>query len=408
MKHFTPFRIHLILGFALLTRLVSAEPVIVWTNQPDMAFFAEIYNVIHDDAVIVRYKPNLAASLVQDNPEADCVIGDYIATPTLLDGFLPLNHLVNQIQDRPFEALTTSIMTDDTVRLLPVSYALPAIRVNPFARLRLDPIFIRTETITVNARKFNRFDRDGSAVALAFVPRYNPVAKYYLLRMNDTVFEVDTTQEVSWDDERLIRNLSGLASWVEEICGSREAEMDFMEKYLYDPVERQFERNRLAFAFTSSTDILDWEKDSPIVYRWPADEEYRVPILDNVVWAGIPAGTDSEEEALAFLDWLFNRETQELLIRSKIERRISRFGLFGGFSTIHEVNTQFLSVLYPELAGRIVPEELLLVPPVLPRYWNESMQSILLPLLQDVSVSPEDFPAILHDRMFRWYRQRGD
>jgi len=399
----------LLIPSVLLVPPVGAQgSVVVWSDQPDMAFFAEVYNATHDHGILVRFKDNLASSMVQEAPEADLLVGTYLNSPIVRTGLRSLEPVLESIPEPP-SALLLGIPQERTpVRLLPVAYQLPAIIINPAGELRVPPVFITMDDLAVNAHKFNRYFENGSPRRLAFVPRYNPLAKYYLLRVLGTSFSASAEEEIQWNRNEFDDSVTALFDWVTGICGSRTDESEFVEKYLYDPVPQQFARNRIGFAFSSSGEILHWNNLGNTDFRWLASDDHRIPVMDDIVWAGIPASAARSDAAEEFLVWLFTPETQEFLIQAKAERRIPRFGLFGGFSTLSSINTGILTTLYPQLQGRLVPDDLLTAPPLLPRYWNEAIREVLLPLLQDQNISPQEMSGALSGRMNQWYLQRGD
>jgi hypothetical protein len=67
-------------GLSVLLSLASCsaptdDPLIVWSNVSDTAFFVERYNLVSDTPVHFRYIENLTETLTQETIEADLVIG---------------------------------------------------------------------------------------------------------------------------------------------------------------------------------------------------------------------------------------------------------------------------------------------------------------------------------------------
>ncbi len=396
--------------FALLLlqgTVFAQERLVIWTDQPEMAFVSEVFNVTGDLQAEVRFKPNLAAAFAREEMDADLVVGEFINTPVVTARLLALDDLIAGLGERPLPALIESSRHGDTTRLVPLAYELPMILVNPRVNLRLRDTFISTEEILTNSRKFSRFD-DDRPIRLGFIPGYDPLARYYLLRLRGVEFAASLEQQVRWDTAILDLESDWLDRWSAAIAGSRAAEAAFIERYLYDPPARQLERNRIAFAYSASSDQLDWQRRLDAGYRWLASQDNRVPILDTVVWAGIPVESRRERSAMAFLEWFFSPATQEDLILKKIEHRILRFGYFGGFSTLGSVNRDVLARVYPEIRGQIVPDILLDAPPQLPRYWNEAVEEVLVPLLNDQMIDASDLSSEVRAAMNTWYLQRGD
>ena len=402
-------RFAFILGIVAAASVGADEPFVLWTDQPDMALIVEIYNASHDTAVTLRYHNRLASALIQEAPEADIVVGTFLNTSSTVGLFSSLRTVYDGLEEEPFPALVSTTFVDSDPVLLPLAFGLPAIAINPEAAVRTSPVTITMEEIERNAGKYNRFTASGEARRLAFVPMLDPTAKYVLLRILGTDFTAgEGPVDVAWDNERLGTDTETLFEWTTRICGSRESEHLFLDKYLYDPIPRQFERNRIAFAYFSSPSLLAWNDDVTTDFRWLADADRRVPVLEDIVWAGIPATAGRPDRADEFLKWLMDPETQEQIIRVKIERRIERFGLFGRLSTIDTVNRLYLAALYPRLQGRILSWERYIVPRRLPRYWDEALDAVLIPLLANPEVDREGVSGRLEGRLSQWYLQRGD
>ena len=58
----------------------SDDPLLVWSNVTDTAFFVERYNLLSDRPVHFRYIENLSETLTQETIEADLIVGRWVNT----------------------------------------------------------------------------------------------------------------------------------------------------------------------------------------------------------------------------------------------------------------------------------------------------------------------------------------
>ena len=58
--------------------------------------------------------------------------------------------------------------------------------------------------------------------------------------------------------------------------------------------------------YQQSSTLFSWSflEDRRLDFRWLADEQQRIAVADNVVYAGIPADSNAPSAAIEFLEWL--------------------------------------------------------------------------------------------------------
>ncbi len=357
----------------------SEAPLLLWSNEPDAAFFVERYNYLSDDSVEFEYVENIVEAITQRRDIADVVVGSWVNTPVVSDRMAVLEE-------------------DD--RWIPLAFALPTIAYPAGGALS------GRERVTLSEiGELTYADTPPDQIAnLAFLPSYGRETSWVLLRSLGLSIAGDATGDPILETDRLSQHLSTLRDWQNQYHGSIAREHNYRDRYLYEPWNQLLEKNRLEALYISSEELLDWEffARSRWEFSYLTDGEGGLFALDGVVYAGIPAGSDQIQRSRNLIRWLRDPEVQIALIEQKLIQRIDSFGLFGGFSMAQEVNDQILMELYPHLDDRRFLVSEVRLPEQRPRYWNEALDQVVFPFL----VTPES--GDLTAELRRWYRQRGD
>jgi hypothetical protein len=385
--------------------------LIVWSNDPDTAFFVERYNLLAEEPIHLRYVENLSEALTQERAGADVVIGRWVNTPTVNELMLPVvEHVVPR--ERPTDpsdsdpgrrgpAIAESFSRISTA-WVPLAFTLPAVAyesnttyvTEPFAVAFPDFVDAVTGPIT-----------NGESPPPVFAPTADDEGIYAVYR--SLGFKTTTTPAgvPVWQRNELERAIETVSSWTENHFGSLAVERDYIEEFLYDPPFRLLETGRVALIYRNSSDLFSWSffEDYRFDFRWLATPEGPIRVNEDIVYAGIPSRSGRRDDAIAFVRWITTPSVQIELIRGKSAAGIDTFGFFGGFSTISAVNAEITETLYPRLAGRVPAPGVLIAPEIHPRYWNEAIHQVVAPFLVAPS-SADD----LAGRIDRWYLQRGD
>lgn len=404
----------LVVFVALAGCAEEPTPLVVWSNTIDAAFFVERYNAVFDrDARFVAVD-RLTEAITQQPPEADVIIGRWIRVPSVNALMMP----VREYAETDDAATTRS--RSDRIRLavpddlvdefwIPLSFTLPTIVFDP-ERARL-PDGVTTSLAQLGDALQPNDGVDGAP--FRFVASADPPTVYALMRSLGTRVRADPVGDPAWEREALQRAATALRDWQAEWNVSPSDESLYRERYLYERWQRHLETERLLAVYLPSNEAFTWRffAEPRYDFRILAADDGSVAANEDVVYAGIPLAAERRAEATRFIEWLTTPAVQVELVADKLEQRVDTFGLFGGLSTIPTANRAIFSELYPTLAGRVPSVENVAFPDVLPRYWDEALEAVVLPTLLEqfgTAAQPGATESVLRDRLDRWYLQRGD
>ena len=143
------------------------------------------------------------------------------------------------------------------------------------------------------------------------------------------------------------------------------------------------------FASDSSDSFLrrSDEARSGLQFRWLGNDQ-DIPVLESIVYAGIPVRATNRPGAKAFITWLFDVELQTELLANNRRKRIDTFGMVGGFSSLWRVTERVIPDQYPDLRSFIPPADWMRFPPPSPRHWAPVVESVVQPWLLREAADP--------------------
>lgn len=385
---------------ALMGCTPEPEPLVVWSNVSDTAFLVELYNRDAEQPISFRYTGNLTEALTQQRVDADVVIGRWVNNPPARERMLP------EWDEEPWVPLAFNLGT----------IVFDASR----ARISTD----RSPSIAITPHEVGEHLRrlaaapDSEPEPMRFVPTLDPRFLYEMIRVGGVVPEPYPEGGPRWSAERYDGAFATIREWQATWNESSAAERAYREQYLYEPWYRLLENQRVFAVYIPSTEFLDWSffGGTTLDFRWLAQENGQIQVLEDMVYAGIPASSARRNKARQFIAWIRDPDTQLALMHHKIDQRIDSFGVFGGFSMEGETNRRMARDIYPELAGRIPPADMLAIPGPRPRYWNEALEAVVHPFLgagadrdlESEGTAPPGEGEELGRQLRRWYDQRGD
>jgi hypothetical protein len=369
------------------------EPLVLWSNVADAAFFVELYNQDAEQPVQFRYVSNLTEMLTQQRVDADIVIGRWVNNP-------PTNAVMVRTEGQP--------------PWQPLAFNLGTIVFDTRRTSLLPEFAVTLDEIGQNLRSTDA-DPDEAPKPMRFVPSSNPALLYEMIRLAGVTPGVQPEGGPRWNPTDHDAAFATVRRWQEEWNTSPREEQKYRERYLYEPWYRQLETGRVLAVYLPSNELLDWSffDSDTLDFRWIQNEEGIIPVLEDVVYGGIPEASSQRVRARRFLDWVTNPDTQIQLMRYKIEHRIDTFGVFGGFSTVPETNRRMTREIYTDLIGRAPRTDNLRFPGERPRYWDEALAAVVEPFLAEEAgfrngaAEPAGGTQLLA-RLQRWYDQRGD
>ena len=374
------------------------EPLVVWSNVPEVSFVVERYNFLHDTDARFRFVENLTQALTQERPEADLVIGRWVNTPPVnalmedRESYAASLDLPSEIDGGPSEALLNS-----GPQWVPLSFSLPTLVMRPGTD-------VSDSAVSATLADLGALYR-ADTPPVHFAPLSNPETMYALHRSLGFVPSVASDGSPAWDSARLGAAMDAVRSWQEEFNGGNAAESVYVERYLYEDRFRQLDKNRVSVVYMPSNELFTrrFFDERRYDFRWLSGTDGTITANEDVVYGGVPDSSTRRAAAVRMLSWLTTTQAQVDFMRAKIEARVDSFGFLDGFSTLTATNRAMERELYPELAGRIPGTAALQFSGALPRYWDEARRDVVEPYLRN-NTEPER----LTDALELWYRQRGD
>ncbi len=368
---------------------LNESRIVLCTNRAEFAAYMEIFNAATDDLKVeILYRPEPVDVLADKKSLPDLIIGEWLADPALTDMFEPLDALFEEKRidaDSFYADLLHLGRHDEKQYLLPLNFDLPAVVFRSEVRQgSANNLTLSLDTIRRMAADFN-FEEQGLFKQIGFSPLWNQELLYYTARLFGADIRADAEATLRWEQKNLERTAAFLQSWLSETGNSRDREARFRATYMTIPENRLLEERRILFFLTDTKSFfsIPQEKRENLDFRW-LSRNGRIPVLDNVLFAGIPRGADNVTGALELLSWLFQHDTQTRLMRINHFKRLQgTYGVAGGFSALTVINERDLPQPdhYPLLLGHIPSSEMLLFPPLLPRNWRNLKQDVIIPWL---------------------------
>ncbi len=381
---------------------------ILWTNRPEFASYAELFNSSQNRfRLVVEYKDNPAGELIAAKDAPDLIVGPWLKGEKARSRLAPVDYLFTELR-LGSKLFYGSLLDLGNVRgrqyLLPVSFNLPALVFSPEKSALIDNDFaLSLEQIQRLSSEFNAKEK-GVYSKMGFSPRWSGEFLYLIARMHNARFE-EGSPLFAWNENGLKATIDYLREWTRTINTSATAEDEFQFKYLYDPPYRLVTGGRNLFSYMPSDAIftLPGDKRQNLDFRWVM-KDGKTAIRDDIVYMGVSRKSKNLEAAEAFIVWFFSEKTQRALLDRSVEMGITArsFGISGGFSSLRPVNERIFPLYYPSLLGHLPPPETLSVPRILPNNWELLKADILLPWLEDMAGKPEGMSPSLQDTIAAW------
>ncbi len=377
MRFPAPIRL---LVVALCTLLASCglglEPTVqLVTNRPEMAAYVDRFNAVQSDVKVEITYQEAPAQAVLDGLTGDVVIGEWLASPAVMDQMDGLGDIVKPGKIDPawfYARLLAMGSRDNRPVLVPLSFSLPAI-VYVRQPADLPTMFMPLDTLHTMSKAYNKSSKTGDLVNVGFSPTWNPDFLTATALLFGAHLRPGRNGLPSWDENGIRKTVDFVTSWLTDVNGGA-ADDEFSARYvtnqpwawhklLADPA-------RTLFGFASFTDFfaLPEEERRDLDFRWLSQDGV-IPVLDNVLFAGVLRSGRDKGGARAFLQWFCSLGVQQSLITVNQSRRIGVFGITNGFSSLKSINEKDLPMKYPLLLGHIPQENLLSFPETLPDSW---------------------------------------
>jgi ABC-type glycerol-3-phosphate transport system substrate-binding protein len=402
------------LGF-FSCRNSASRPIVVWTDNPEIVSYVELFNATHDDinaVVVYKEEPARALPPAKDELTPDVIIAPWLKNSSTRKYFAPMNYLfAEKSLDRTlfYDRLLQYGEINEKQYLLPVSFNLPAMI---FSQKNLS--FIETnsslnlEQIKSAAANFNQRNKSGNYTAMGFAPSWDDEFLYLVTKLYGASYR-EKGASFLWDEKSLGNSVMEMRQWTLARNTDTSSEQNFQFKYLYMPGYRQITTGRCLFAYTTS-DVFFMLNDSQlsnISFRW-IEQDGKIPVEDDIITMGLYKKSEQKNQAEIFISWFMKVETQRLCIQRSQNRKTTTaiFGIAGGFSSLKEVNEKFFPAVYRKLLGNTPQEQSLTLPNILPYRWKSLKTNVIIPYLKDeINTSNSSSEFALQDRIAEWTKQ---
>ena len=355
---------------------LGLEPTVqLVTNRPEMAAYVDRFNAVQSDVKVEIIYQEIPAQAVLDGASGDLVIGEWLASPSVMDRLDGLGDIVKPGKIEPswfYSRLLAMGSRDNRPVLVPLSFSLPAI---VFVRQPTDmpTMFMPLETLRTMSKAYNKTSKTGALVSVGFSPAWSPDFLTATALLFGARVRPGRNGLPAWDENGLRKTVDFTSAWIMDVNGGP-ADDTFTARYILNQPWAWHKLlaapARTLFGFASFTDFfaLPEEERRDLDFRWLSQDGV-IPVLDNVLFAGIRRSARDKSGARTFLQWLCSPGVQQSLITVNQSRRIGVFGITNGFSALKSINEKDLPMKYPLLLGHIPQESLLIFPETLPDSW---------------------------------------
>jgi len=382
----------------------------IWTDRGEFAFYGEYFNTVQSQyKVAVKYFQSPGAELAKTNSTPDIVVGSWLKNASTAVNFKIIDNIfgAKKLSRSVFyPRLLASGRIDRNQYLLPVSFNIPALIFSRDRERELSGQFtIDFDEIKDLSGKFNTVSR-GAYTRMGFSPLWSDEFLFTAAVLSGSSFM--EASPLVWNAYALDSAMDLIYKWTNEINTNNQAEEEFSFKYFFEPPQKLIQSGRILFSYAESGALFTLGQDNKntLDFRWIM-EQNMIPIMEDIVFMGIPKKGRSQRAARAFVQWFFRIENQRMLLEYSKANQINDtvFGICGGFSALSPVTEQIFPLFYPELLGRMPPPEFLIPPSVLPENWAVIKERVILPYLHErARKESAEETSSLDKRLSDWMR----
>lgn len=392
----------------------KSQTITLWTDRPEFALYAEIFNASSSQKVLVVYKETLnsAFPISKDEKKPDLVVGSWLESTDLKKNFYPLNNLLNDKKlpaNKFYSNLLNVGLHDEKYYLLPVSFNLPCVIFDSEQGSKLsDDYFLTLEELKNISKEFNVVNKSKLYTRMGFAPSWDSDFLYMASKMQGTNF-TENGKTLSWNEGNLKTTVDFIKNWTLETNQTTTNEEDFKFKYLYTPKVKWITEHKTMFAYSTSKKLFSnsTEKLADIDFRWLIQDS-RIPLEDEIVTIGMYKNSKNLKTAEVFLTWFFDEENQHQILETiqKMNLVSTSFGIAGGFSSVKAVNESVYPSFYPTLLRNLPKEANLSVATKLPTNWESLKERVIKPYLETETSTQEDKESVSMEQLVSdWQKQ---
>jgi ABC-type glycerol-3-phosphate transport system substrate-binding protein len=375
------------------------------TDRAELAAYVERYNARQDAYKVELEYSEVPYQSVLDGVSADLVIGEWLATPQLMDRFDSTADIVKPGRIEPswfYGSLLSMGTRDNRPVLIPISFDLPTIVYSrPDLPSDVPSLFMPLDLLRNMSSAFNSQGKGGAA-ALGFSPLWNLDFLSCAAALFGARLRAGRGGLPAYDSEGLVRTADFLRGWL-TANGGADQDRAFAEKNLVQPYYKLLDTKKILFSLLAFSDFFSLPEDKrrELDFRWLSNGTL-IPALDDVLFAGVLRSGRNKRGAKAFLEWFFTPQNQRSLLEAAQSLRIGVFAVTNGFSSLKVINERDLPQKYPILVGHIPPENLLLFPETLPDNWVKVRDEVIRAWLSDAASGADVDP--LDKKLDAWQK----
>jgi len=387
----------------------ESRVAILWTDRPDFAFYVQYFNASQDRYMVEVFHHDFPAQRLRDSPELpDIVVASWLQGASARAFFTPMDEYLygeSQIEYAFYSGLLAKGNVGGTQYLLPVSFNAPlAVFAAEHSGLLCGPLAVGLEEMRDLGRSFNAM-AGGVHARMGFSPTWDD---NFLLVIAD-IFGASFAEAdpVDWDSEALGLALEFASNWIAVANAGAQATENFTFRFFNIPPAGMALSGRILFAYMDSAEFFTLAEDQreSLDFRWIAERD-SIPLAESAAYLGLVRGGRAPGAADAFVRWFFSADAQRALLERshKFRQMETSFGIADGFSALRPVTEQIFPTFYPDLLGRIPPEDFFSPAGILPDDWAPMKEQVVLPYLRERAMRPGGGGLPLETRLADWAR----
>ena len=353
------------------------------TDRPEMTDYVDHFNSLQSDVRVEVSYQEIPYQAVLDGVSADVVVGEYLASPSVMDRLDPLGDLVKPGKLDPswfYPGLLAMGSRDNRPMLIPLSFTLPTVVFEKQSvPTDLPPMILPLDTLQSLGQRYNQVAKNGALSQVGFSPLWNRDFLTSTALLYGARFRAARNGSVLWDENGLEKTVDATRQWFQMVNGGGSADQDFRDRYYQvQPWYKLLSTGRVLFALESfpSFFALPEDKRRDLDFRWLSIGN-AIPVNDDALFAGILRSSRNKGRARAFLQWFCNLSEQSGLLDVNQSRRTGVFGVTDGFSSFRSTNSRDLAQRYPLLLGHIPLENMLVFPDTLADGWQRLRDEVI-------------------------------
>ena len=381
-----PALLFFLMAGSLLTGCRKSQVLRLVTDQPEMLLASELFNselVQGQVRVQIDYAANPAATLNEVHPP-DLLISEDLLGTSQLEKLMTLKEKElfpnDHSEDEDFYTpLMQAGFLKEERKALPLSFNTGIILLHRNSeKLFAHPLFTTPEELHLLSSGFD-VSNEGTYSFMGFSPLWDGPFVFDTLLLYGAAFTTD--RNFSWNNSALNEALEFLRSWDLERDEGVKNVRNFQEKYLTIPPYRLLQKQKIFFTSSTLTEYGSFSDQvrEDIAFRYL----YRDGKLSvkNMVSAGINKESSLKQEALTFVRWMVDPESQKRIMKKKGVIRDEKFGFLSGLSTHPSVNLGPLEDSFPFCSIRSIENSHLPLPELQDLSWNNQVDQQLIPWL---------------------------